>query len=324
MIKANYEELVKRIAELAKVSVDEIKKRVEEKRARLSGLISAEGAAQLVAAELGVSFENQRFKIAQLLIGMKKVNVVGKVIEVYPIKKYIRGGQENEIASFLLADETASIKVIVWDTNIIEKIKSKEIKENCVVEIKNADVRGTTAKELHLGSRASIELSNEKIENVVLEEFLPEKKLCDVNAGERINVRAFVVQAFQPAFFSVCPECGLRISYENDKAVCVKHGTVMPEKRALLSMIIDDGTDNLRAIAFHDVICKILKISKEDILKLQESDFWLDKKSELLGTEMIFSGRVRKNVLFDRLEFVIENAKEVDVEKLIEELSKNL
>jgi len=37
--------------------------KVEDKKAKLSGLISKEGAAQIIAAELGVNFEDQDLKL---------------------------------------------------------------------------------------------------------------------------------------------------------------------------------------------------------------------------------------------------------------------
>ena len=80
MIRATYEQLIDRIAKLAGLTTEEIQRRVEAKKAKLSGLISNEGAAQVVAAELGISFEKQKFKINDLLNGMRRVIIVGKII----------------------------------------------------------------------------------------------------------------------------------------------------------------------------------------------------------------------------------------------------
>lgn len=321
MIKASCEQLIERISKLSGLTVEEIRRRVEAKREKLSGLISLEGAAQIVAAELGISFEKQRFKIADLLIGMKKVEVIGKVIEVHPIKRYVRGGHEGEIATLTVADDSSSIRVVLWDTNHIDMIKNKVIKLGDVLEIKGADVRGTTARELHLSSNSSIEPSEYKIENIVTTEALPIKKLCELKVGERAAIRAHVVQAFQPNFFSVCPECSMKLNYENEKALCARHGTIIPKNRALMSFILDDGTNSIRALAFNESILRLLKIQEDELEKLQDSVFWLNKKQDLLGTEFELQGRVRKNAAFDRDEFIVEFATELEPEKLIKELS---
>ena len=69
----NYDVLLDKIAGASGVSREEIERKVEAKKAKLSGLISREGAAQIIAAELGVSFEDQDSKVNELVPGMRKV-----------------------------------------------------------------------------------------------------------------------------------------------------------------------------------------------------------------------------------------------------------
>ncbi|MCL6500504.1 MAG: hypothetical protein K6T16_00520 [Candidatus Pacearchaeota archaeon] len=323
MIKATYQQLIERIAHLSGLPLEDIQRRVEAKKAKLSGLISDLGAAQVIAAELGISFERQKLKIIDMLIGMKKVDVVGKVIEIYPIRKYRKAVHEGEIASFLLADETSSIRVVLWDTHHIEKIKNGAIKKDSVVEIKSADVRGTTERELHLSSNSVIEISDKTMDIVKVTKEKPQiKKISEIRPGERIGIRGHIVQLFQPNFFLTCPECGMKVSYEGDKAVCIKHGEIFPKKRALLSMIVDDGTESIRTIAFNENITKLFKLQESEISLLQDPSFILNKKDELLGTELQFFGRSRKNVMFNRNEFIIEDLQEIGPEDIIKELSK--
>lgn len=56
----NYNQLVERISAASKLPKEEIERKVEGKRAKLSGLVSKEGAAQIVAAELGINFDKER------------------------------------------------------------------------------------------------------------------------------------------------------------------------------------------------------------------------------------------------------------------------
>jgi hypothetical protein len=71
--------IVEKIAKLSNLSEEEIAKKIEAKREALSGLISFEGAAQIVAAELGIRFDNIKVNIEDLLPGMRKVNVGPKL-----------------------------------------------------------------------------------------------------------------------------------------------------------------------------------------------------------------------------------------------------
>ncbi len=54
----NYDLLIERIATSAGIEKEEVERKVEAKKAKLSGLISKEGAAQIIAAELGINFED--------------------------------------------------------------------------------------------------------------------------------------------------------------------------------------------------------------------------------------------------------------------------
>jgi len=78
----NYDLIVERIVKSSGLKREEVERRVEDKKNKLSGLISREGAAQIIAAELGISFEDQDLKINELMPGMKKVNLVGKVVNI--------------------------------------------------------------------------------------------------------------------------------------------------------------------------------------------------------------------------------------------------
>ncbi len=310
----NYSQLVERIARSSGLSIEDIERRIEAKRAKLSGLISKEGAAQVVASELGISFDKEKMKIAELLNGMKRVTVVGRIIEMFPVREYNKNGRQGKIGSFILADETGNIRTVLWDTNHIMLIEQGKIKNNDTVEITNASVRN---EELHLTGFSDIKLSNEVLETVKTEKILREKKILDLRQGENVQIRAVIVQMFEPRFFTVCPACGKKMGGGGEIGECQEHGKVVGEKRALLSLVLDDGTETIRAVLFSEQIEKL--ISKEE---LENSDLFIKKREEILGKEMFFLGQVRKNRIYDNLEFFVADIKEVDIDKLIEELEK--
>ena len=142
----DYSYIAERISKASGKSIDEINRLVEAKRAQLSGLISREGAAQLVASELGINFDKEKVKVKEIMPGMKKVNVVGKIIQMFPVREYKKETRQGKIGSFIIADDTGNIRVVLWDTNHISLIEKGEIKEGDAVEINNAALRNT---ELH-------------------------------------------------------------------------------------------------------------------------------------------------------------------------------
>ncbi len=310
-MEENYQQLIEFISENSGVSVSEIERKVEAKRAKLAGLISKEGAAQVIAAELNISFDKQIIKLSQIVPGMRKINLIGKIINLFPVREYTKNGRKGRVASFVLADETSNMRVVLWDENHIDLIAKGQITNESVVEIANSSIRNG---EIHLSSFSEIKLSNKPMENVVIEKPVFEKTIISFNANDKVSTRAFVVQMFEPRFFEVCPECRRKI---NELGACQEHGKIVPEKRALLNFIMDDGTDSIRSVIFSDVLEKIM--SKEE---LENQELFAVKKKDFLGKEMMITGQVRKNSMFDSNEFVVENIGEVDVDKLIEELEK--
>ena len=78
MIKIPYEKIIEKIKEQAKISDSEIESKIKEKTDQLAGLISKEGAAHIIANELGVKlFEEGNLKIKDILPGMRSVETSG-------------------------------------------------------------------------------------------------------------------------------------------------------------------------------------------------------------------------------------------------------
>ena len=314
MTDGNYERIIEKIAKSAGIEKNDVEKRVEEKRSKLSGFISKEGAAQIVASELGISFENEKLKINELLPGMRRVNIVGKVINLFPVRTFTtKKGDESKVVNFWIADDSSNIKAVLWDTNHIALIEKGDIKEGIAVEISNATMRDG---ELHLGNFSEIKVSQEILEEVITEKVFREKSIADFNKGENASVRAFVVQLFEPRFFYVCPECGKKANKEGEAFVCGTHEKVVPEKRAVVNLVLDDGTNSIRAVLFHEVIKELGLVDLEDAEKLAL------QKQKLLGKEMLFSGNVRNNAFFNTPELIVEGIKETDLDKVISGLEK--
>ena len=85
MMKIPYEEIILKINENTKMTTAEIEDRIDKKLRQLSGLISKEGAAHIVANELGVKiFEplSGKLQIKNILSGMR--DVVYKFAVTYP------------------------------------------------------------------------------------------------------------------------------------------------------------------------------------------------------------------------------------------------
>ena len=305
----NYSKLVEKVAAASGLAPEEIERKVEAKRAKLSGLVSKEGAAQIVASELGINFDKERIKVSELVEGMKRANVLGKVLQMFPVRAFTKAGREGKVASFLIADEGGSVRIVLWDVNHISLVEQGKIKEGDVIEISHGSVRNG---ELHLSSFGDLKLSKEQLAQVSVERAMVVKTLKDVKPGQSLKTRAVVVQVFDPRYFEVCPECGKKVAEDE----CAVHGKVTPQKRALLSIVLDDGSETIRAVLFSEQI-KILGIDDETLYSLEK---FAEYKKGLLGEEKIFSGIVKSNMLYNSTDFTIQGVEDVDPQKLIAEL----
>jgi ssDNA-binding replication factor A large subunit len=309
----NYDLLIERIVKSSGLEKEEIERKVEAKKAKLSGLISKEGAAQIIAAELGINFENQELKISELMGGMKKVNIVGKIITLFPVREYSKNGREGKVANFIIADDTGSIRIVLWDVNHIELIENGTIKQGDVVDIKNASMRDS---EVHLSGFSELKKSEVVMEDVKTEAAVSEKTIEEVSQGQKVRIRGAVVQVFQPRFYSVCPECNKKAAPEGESYKCAEHGVITPKEKAILNFVLDDGTETIRVVMFSDQIGAL--IPEED---LKDEKKALAFRDDLIGSEVYLSGDVKRNQLFDNLEIVASGVEKVDVEKLITELN---
>ncbi len=310
MSDVNYEKLLDIISTSSKISKAEIEQKVDAKRERISGLISKEGAAQIVAAELGVNFDNEKLKIGNLIPGMKKVNTVGKIINLFPVRTFTRNDKESKVANMVIADETSNIRVVLWDSNHISLIEDGKIIQEGSVEIINATMKDN---ELHLGSFSEFKPSTEVFEVVNTQKVTKEKNILDFKISDNINTRAFVVQSFDPRFFNVCMECKKKVVQEGENFNCEQHGKVVPERRALMNIVLDDGTETIRAVLFHE------KLNGLGFSNL-EPETLTSEKQNVLGKEFIFSGNVRLNKFFNNPELIIDDVQEVNIDEFLKQL----
>ena len=89
---------------------------------------------------------------------------------------------------------------------------------------------------------------------------------------------------------------------------------VKGEKRAILNVVIDDGTENIRAVLFHELVKKL------GLSEYENSELMIQQKENLMGKEMIFSGNVRMNTYFNNPELIIDSVEEIDLDKLVNSL----
>jgi ssDNA-binding replication factor A large subunit len=299
-------EIIAKIKADSGLSEEEINKRIKQKLEILSGLISKEGAAHIIANELGVKLVQEgAVQVKSLLAGMKNVEVTGKIVTKYELREFGNAERKGKVASALLGDETGIIRVVFWND---QADRFEELKEGDVVRISQCLIKDNQGrKELHINSMSKITVNPKGVSiDVKAKEESVRKKIQDLVQGEdNVEVFGTIVQVFDIRFFETCPKCGKRVSRKEEDVVCEAHGVVISDYSYVLNVFLDDGTGNMRIVLWKTQVQRLLKLSHEDIKAFREKPADFEKvKSDLLGNFIKFVGRVNKNEGFDSLEFV--------------------
>ncbi|MFC1697335.1 OB-fold nucleic acid binding domain-containing protein [Nanoarchaeota archaeon] len=334
MIKIPYDELISKIEESGSLSKKDIEEKIEQKMSQLSGLISKEGAAHIVANELGIKIVKPelitgKLKIKDILTGLRNVETAGKITQKFELREFQTDTRKGKVANFLMGDETGMIRVVLWNDKA-ELINSIEVDN--IIKIKNAYVRENNGKkELHLGDKSELIVNPEGETIGEVKKFDPAKRKQIKELTEEdqnIELVASVVQVFDPRFYEVCPKCGKRLKQVEGVWHCDKDGNQEPGYSFVVNTVIDDGSDNLRATFFRNQTLRLFNMTEQEILLNKDVDnAFQGKKDELLGHLIKVVGRTSKNEMFDRLEFIpqlvfIDVNPDEEIQRLNDEIEK--
>ena len=333
MFNLSYSEVIEKIKNETNLSEEEISQKIDLKLEKLSDLISRTGAAHILANELNVKiFDNisRELKIDKLIPGMSSVSLIGKVINIYEVREYSKDNKKGKIGHLLLGDETGIIKVVLWDTKHISLIEANEITASNVLLIKNSYVKqGLNGfKELHIGSKGLIEFSDKEVtvkhnytngytnsSSNGLNKAHEIKKINEINENEIVRINRNLVYIFDPRYYEACVQCNKKV--ENGK--CLEHNSGT-KKIPIINFFLDDGSGNLRVVAFRDQAMKLMNgHAKTD----KEPDFNI-VKNDILGTKYIIEGRVTRNNFSNDLELIANNIESTDINNQIKNLINNI
>ncbi len=332
MLQIPIAEVIKKIVKEKGLSEEAIKKKIKDKQNQLTDLVSEEGAAYIIASELGVSvFEDYqkegRVKIKDVVPGMRSVDVAGRVMRVFDARTFKKGEKVGQVGSFIIADDSDQIRVAIWDERV-SWLKTK-IKEGGVIGIKDAYSKENNqgGKELHLNIRSQIILDPDI--DIELpkpgERIVTSKAISDASSGETIQTIGTVVQIFPPRFYPTCPKCKKSVSKSEDKSTCEEHGKIEPKPSMISSFVLDDGTESIRCSAFGDQANAITGLSSEEVTKLLslgDQDTIKQKVEDFaLARNIRVEARMNYNKEFDRKELGVNRAEvELDARAIAERM----
>ena len=202
----DFEGIVRRIlSEFKGLDYEELINLIEEKKKEAKGYLTDEGAARIVASELGVKIQyperNSYIEIDDLILGLDDVTFTGRVLAVYPPKNFERkDGTKGRYSRLEVGDWKGVIPVIIWNDKV-ELVSEKKISRGDIIKILHGYVRlGLRSRpEVHLGFKGDMEVLPKELFDdryPPLEHF--NLRINEIDGTEsKVNLRGFVHKIFE-------------------------------------------------------------------------------------------------------------------------------
>jgi replication factor A1 len=164
MLPIKFKDILEEIKQaIPNLKEDQLREMVKNRKEEAGGLLTDEGAAHIVAYELGVTLEGkERFDteihIENLSQGINDISITGRVLLIGSTRSFTRkDGSEGKVKKLLIGDSTGFVDVTVWDDKTAT-VTEEEIKPDEIVRVSHAYVReGLYGQlELNVGKRGSI------------------------------------------------------------------------------------------------------------------------------------------------------------------------
>jgi hypothetical protein len=198
-------------------------------------------------------------------------------------------------------------------------IENSTLEEGTVVEITD----GVVKKNVFGGLEIRLPKYSQ-IKKLKDDKTIPEAPVSKSFSQERIDIKNInegfyeihgnFVQLFNTnPLFSLCPKCKGSLEEKDGDYFCGEHGKIEPENTMIISGIVDDGTGSIRTVFFREQAEKFSGIDVSGLEDLSKDEIMNSIKKNVLGKDIILSGRIRRNKLFDNLELVVNDAREPDI-----------
>ncbi|MGC8849655.1 MAG: hypothetical protein ACP5QI_04195, partial [Candidatus Bathyarchaeia archaeon] len=159
---SDYEKAIMRIMEHnPHLTREEVERLIEEEKARASGLLTDEAAAQILAARMGVSRAGERMeprlRICDLTPGLGDVSLSGRIIHLFPPRRFKRGdGREGKVLRVLLGDKTGTANLVLWD-EMADRASAMRLYPGKMIRVLHGYTRERRGGvEIHVGRRGEV------------------------------------------------------------------------------------------------------------------------------------------------------------------------
>jgi len=330
------EEILIELTKSTKLPREGLVEKIEKKQNDMAGLISFEGAAYLIARELGIDLlekVRRELQIKNIVPGLKKVNVCGRIFRISPIIEFKKqNGNSGRVVNLFVGDATGHIRLPLWNDQV-KLVEEESVKIGDTIQITNGfakeNIYGDV--EVSLGKFGNVRQIEDStfppVDELMKRAFASGTERATISslvAGD-FEIKGNVVNIFRGSFlFRVCPICGRSLADKEGKFVCLEHGEVEPNMNIVISTVVDDGTDDIRVVFFRSQAEKVLGLSANELSKLELEERYRLIKEKILGKELVLFGKVKKNNISGSLEMIVNEVKDLNILEEIKKLADDL
>lgn len=273
---------------------NDIKDKIERKVREFSGFLTNEGAIFLVAKELGmktqsplvdkshyqlldyeIDYDEFTIPIGEVKEGMTNILLLGVICKIFKVHEFKRkDGTFGKVGSFLIADASGVIKVVLWDS-AVEMLSKDYFKVGEVIRVINAfSKRGRENQiEVHLSKKGKLILSPEDVSKKTLEELDSVRKTYEAEGftlrkSEKVRIED-LIDGGERFYSEVIGQVSEILEFkEFDK----EDGT----KSFLLKFLVEDETSEIPVLLWDMQAVECLKLIEEG-MKVKITDFSVKK-----------------------------------------------
>ena len=270
---------------------------------------------EMEVAEKKIEYSSSVAKVRDLKEGIGNVTVSGKILSV-EMRTINSRGEDRNVWSGLLADETGKIQYSAWnDFGLVE---------GEAVRIENAYIRGWKGiPQLNIGDRSKVDRIDDTFGDVSAVTAAKKSvgEIIKTGGGLDMCVSGTVMDIRTGSgVIKRCPHCNRSI-LSNE---CITHGSVEPVQDLRMKIIIDDGTGAMSAIVNRAVTEKLTGVTLAQAIEYAAEN-GESSVAKLLGDRILLrSAEFRGNVMTDEYgpSMIVKEASPAsrDVEKETQEL----
>ncbi|MBR9681556.1 MAG: hypothetical protein GOV00_02020 [Candidatus Altiarchaeota archaeon] len=290
-------EIIKNISEQIGETEEKIWELIEAKRKEMEYLISEEGAAHIVASELGVGVTKKN-SVKSLKDGQDNVNITLKLDRVSDAREWKKGGRKGKVRNIVASDETGELRISLWN----EKAEV-DLKEGAIIKILGGSTKERDGQlELRVGSKSNLIINPEirgRRNGMAFEasETARNARFLSAKIGSSHTIKVAMVRASQREPFFNSPD----------------------GEQLMVSGILDDGESQIRGVMFREVAEKFIGIKTADAIKIADTQGYGQVLAKIpMGKDFWFVGRIKHNEITDTKEMIVNKIYKVDAGEEVE------